>query len=448
MTDLTRSRRLRLAEWLWPALATALITLAVRASDFDLGAQRWIYKIGGGNWSLGDHPFWKLLYAGGTLPASLVVFAALGVFAFSWAMPRLRRWRRAGLFLVLSAVIGPGLIANGILKEHWGRPRPREVIEFGGRHEFEPVLSYHAESHGMSFPCGHATMGFFFLAFYFLLRQRRPGLAQAAVFAALAAGGLMGIARMTQGAHFFSDMIWAAVVCWYTPLLLAFPLGLYREGTAGEEGHQKMPRWLKVALPVLGVGMLGAVLLATPHGEKRTYTLSAPMEDGAPLRLRLELVRGNVAIQPGESLQIDSNSSGHGLPTSKIARNYLEVPDEEDGGVSVTYTERISGWFTELNAELRVGLPWTQLQRLRLDTGEAEVSIVLPETAGRSLIELGPGGGKVRIVTGGKALDIDPLDDPRVRREGAGGAAKERGTYRVRLSPEFAGQLEIMEASP
>ncbi len=39
---------------------------------------------------------------------------------------------RVVLFLVGALALGPGLLVNGILKEHWHRPRPVHVTEFGG----------------------------------------------------------------------------------------------------------------------------------------------------------------------------------------------------------------------------------------------------------------------------------------------------------------------------
>ncbi len=60
------------------------LTVLVRLTGFDLEAERWIYGVGGGSWALGDHPFWKTLYYGGTVPAALAVFAALGLYLSSW----------------------------------------------------------------------------------------------------------------------------------------------------------------------------------------------------------------------------------------------------------------------------------------------------------------------------------------------------------------------------
>ena len=39
---------------------------------------------------------------------------------------------RAVVFLIATMVLAPGLMANVLLKDHWGRPRPIDVTQFGG----------------------------------------------------------------------------------------------------------------------------------------------------------------------------------------------------------------------------------------------------------------------------------------------------------------------------
>ena len=34
--------------------------------------------------------------------------------------------------------IGVGLFTHILLKDHWGRPRPKQVTQFGGTQEFHP----------------------------------------------------------------------------------------------------------------------------------------------------------------------------------------------------------------------------------------------------------------------------------------------------------------------
>ncbi len=44
-----------------------------------------------------------------------------------------------GWFILLTAIIGTGLVVNGIFKGYWGRPRPRETIPFGTEYSFYHV---------------------------------------------------------------------------------------------------------------------------------------------------------------------------------------------------------------------------------------------------------------------------------------------------------------------
>jgi membrane-associated PAP2 superfamily phosphatase len=66
------------------------------------------------------------------------------------------------LLYSLTSIVGAGLIVNALLKEYTGRPRPREVVEFGGNWEYRAALELGIPGQGQSFPCGHCTMGFIF----------------------------------------------------------------------------------------------------------------------------------------------------------------------------------------------------------------------------------------------------------------------------------------------
>lgn len=104
------------------------------------------------------------------------------------------------LFLVL--IIGAGLIVNVVLKDNFGRARPRDVAEFGGHKTFTPAFVVSSECRtNCSFSSGDAAGGFFSLALVFALARRR----RTALVAGLAVGGIESLARISSGAHFFSD---------------------------------------------------------------------------------------------------------------------------------------------------------------------------------------------------------------------------------------------------
>jgi lipid A 4'-phosphatase len=108
---------------------------------------------------------------------------------------------------------------NTILKDYCGRARPFQVSEFGGRRHFTPafVITDQCKTN-CSFVSGDASLGYFGLAFFFVTRRRRVVIASAAVLA----GTLIGLVRMAQGAHFLSDVIFAAVFTFLAGWLLYF----------------------------------------------------------------------------------------------------------------------------------------------------------------------------------------------------------------------------------
>lgn len=448
------------AEWLAPLALLAAATLLIRATDFDAGAQRWIHRAGGGAWTFGEHPFWHGLYEWGTWPAYLVAVGSLVALALSWRLPSLARWRRIFAYLLAAGLMGPVLITNILLKGYWGRPRPRETNEFGGSSAFEPVLSYDPSSGGQSFPCGHATTGFLFFAFYFLLRRHRPGLARAALFASLSLGGLIGVARMTQGGHYASDVVWAAAVCWFVSLGLYHAMGLDRGLARGSATPSPMPRLARLALGVVGAVLVVGILLASPYSERRSYALaatpvaaSAPSADGdgvgaaEGLWLHFRILGGEVEIGPGEEFGIHAEAHGHGFPTSKIGRYYGE--NEREGGRAVLYAERRSGWFRELVAKLQVEVPWERTRRLRLESGAARVRIGFSSGEGVSVLALEGGEGTVVVDAGGARLAVRPEGDPRVVERHRGGLERGNGgLLRIELAPGFGGSVEIVGGEP
>ncbi len=118
-------------------------------------------------------------------------------------------WRldaRALVFVALATALGPGLLVNTALKDHWGRARPAQVEEFGGPLKFTPApLPSDQCPRNCAFVSGHAALGFSLVSFAFLLpagRRRRV-----AVLAALGFGAVVGLARIAGGRHFLSDVV-------------------------------------------------------------------------------------------------------------------------------------------------------------------------------------------------------------------------------------------------
>jgi lipid A 4'-phosphatase len=119
--------------------------------------------------------------------------------------------RNALIFLVAALAIGPGILVNTGLKDHWGRARPYQVEEFGGTRQFTPAPMIAEQcTRNCSFVSGHAAVGFCLVAFAFLLPAGRRR--DIAIAAALAFGALIGLGRIVAGHHFLSDVVDAGLV--------------------------------------------------------------------------------------------------------------------------------------------------------------------------------------------------------------------------------------------
>ena len=113
------------------------------------------------------------------------------------------------LYLGLTSLIGPLLISNIILKNNWGRARPMQVEEFGGKMDFSLPLQFSDQCQtNCSFVAGEpSSMFMIFISLAFIVSTRRFWF----VGAALVLGSLSGLMRMGQGGHFFSDVIFAGL---------------------------------------------------------------------------------------------------------------------------------------------------------------------------------------------------------------------------------------------
>jgi lipid A 4'-phosphatase len=153
--------------------------------------------------------------------SAAVLVATLSYLIASWTIYRHRetivRGRRTALYLLLVLLIGPGLLVNGVFKDHWGRARPSQIVEFGGTKQFTPAaIPADQCPKNCSFVSGHASVGFYFLALGFVLPRRR------ALWLTLGtAFGLgIGLVRIVQGGHFFSDVVFAGIIVYLTALVL------------------------------------------------------------------------------------------------------------------------------------------------------------------------------------------------------------------------------------
>ena len=138
-------------DFLVPLAIALALSLWMAAAGKDLEWQR-AAAGSEGAWPKGDTPFWQFLYKFGPLPATLVCIGAIIGLVAGVASAKWRPWRRVFWYLILLVAIAPGLIANAIFKEYWGRPRPREAA-------FYPIAGARSSRHCASGALGRPPHG-------------------------------------------------------------------------------------------------------------------------------------------------------------------------------------------------------------------------------------------------------------------------------------------------
>jgi len=154
---------------------------------------------------------------GGLVVAGFITFA-VAAFVVKVLLPArpLIIPGRAVIFLVATLAIGPGILVNGIFKDHWSRPRPVQVTEFGGSERFVAWWDPRGTcERNCSFVSGEVAVAAWTLGPAILVPAPwRIAAVGAAVVFTLA----MGFMRMAFGAHFFTDVMFAvlmtALVIW------------------------------------------------------------------------------------------------------------------------------------------------------------------------------------------------------------------------------------------
>jgi lipid A 4'-phosphatase len=195
---------------------------------------------------------WYFLYKYGPIVPSVVLGGFAVALVGGFFAGKLKKHRKMALYALLTAAIGPGLIANAIFKEHWGRPRPYYVAGLGGTAEYLPLFvkgpyvpnpkrierlkkktglfwelyKKHYPQQGLhnSFPSGHAAYAFFLFIFYFILRKTRYR--SLAFWSVMLYAGCLGLGRSVQGRHFPSDILWSAGIAYLTALVLYYLMGM------------------------------------------------------------------------------------------------------------------------------------------------------------------------------------------------------------------------------
>lgn len=179
----------------------------------DLSWTAAFYHEGGRNegWVYGRSAPWSWLYDYGEIPTLILLAVVLAIYTAARLGRVSPEYRKPCLAVVLTVILGPGILVNGIFKGYWGRPRPAEVVMFGGVWDYRTSAQPGVPGKGKSFTCGHCAMAFA-LSSGAVLHPLHRGVALAFFVSGLVYGAVMGVARVAQGGHFPTDVLWSGVI--------------------------------------------------------------------------------------------------------------------------------------------------------------------------------------------------------------------------------------------
>ncbi len=348
--------------WIWP---------------LDLTVQSRFYDPDDG-WFQEKSPIWTALYHFGTLPAILFVLGSLLVFTLSFRLPRFVPWRKLSAYFVLCMVLGPGLLVNTGFKDNWGRPRPRDVENFGGNYNHEKVWHYDATSPGKSFPCGHCSMGFYFLAVALVAGRWRWAVLISGV--SVLYGAAIGGARIAMGGHFLSDVLWAGGFCLLASLGLFFGLRLDRSirYEPKPDASLRLPPIVVIGTSSLAIAAVLFVVLATPY--QRDERFHPDFSDAARFEISLILEGDEHLVRLSDEMtELRSLGNGFGIPGSAI-----KIRTREEKAADEHYfqlKQRRSGWFSELKQRNEMVLPRSQPGFVRIVVKSGRLNLQLENLA-------------------------------------------------------------------
>ena len=364
------------------ALALAS-TVLFSVTDLDVAAARRFYHPELPDpWPVANQPLWSLFYRSAPWVTGSLAVTGVAMLVAGVIRRKSNQLRLYGLFILLCVAVGPGLIVNGILKDHWGRPRPRQIVELGGRLEYVPPL-LPSGTHGKSFPCGHCSVGYLYAVGWWLWRRRRPRWAAGSLAAGTVLGTLLGIGRMAAGGHFLSDVVWSGLIALGVAHILYY-YGL--RVPAREEMRavlypriEQSPR-LKAAVTVaailFGAGIVLGGALATPHHEDLTATVLPADFPAAPEAFEVIVdtldVEVSLVADPSPEIALTGYVHAFGLPTSRIRVSW---EFREEPVPTLRYRVARKGWFTDVDGVARIRLPCQDLRTITVRAGRGDIRV-------------------------------------------------------------------------
>jgi len=352
------------------ALFTAAVTLLFWLTPLDLLIAHAFYvpelaASEHAGWPARESPLVQALYQAAPLLTLSIGLPALGLALLGGLHPRTRPWRRDATVLALTVLLGPGLLVNGIFKEHADRPRPVQTVGLGGTAAYTPPFALPGPlDDGKSLPCGHCSVGFALIALWLVWTGRHLWLARSALALALVLGFALGYARVAAGGHWPSDVLLAAAMSAATAGAVHFgllPVAARLNPVRFQRRWRLLPPTWRLGLAwggglVLVLGLTLGALLATPFEQRLQHQVLIPASTPWSAPELLLPARGQgwpVHLETGADLgdgprQILIEGRFHGFG---LGRGLVLEPEGPH-----RYRLRVRGVFTELHGELWVRL--------------------------------------------------------------------------------------------
>ncbi len=370
--------RIAIYEFIIPLCILIVGTVVCLVTDFDIELSKPYFDESQQKWLGYDAAAIVFFYNWGPLLTAAVAAWGLFYLCASYLHPRFWAKRVVSLFILLSILIGPIIVVNIIVKESWRRPRPRDIIEFGGTHSFRKVLAFgNRDYRGKSFPSGHSSAGFILVLFYFLLKKHHRKASLLALLFAIGWGSWLGYGRIALGGHFFSDNLYAFGINWFVPwFLYYFWLEKYKKKHVNRTPFQKSRNRYMVGASLLiictflfSIRFLFSSPFRIDYSDKTMLLPKRKKEYVVKVRVQ----KGDITIRRGKNHQIHLTTwiNGHAFPGIKA--NRIFKVDESKDLWQLSYDLQPDGFYFEYQSHTAIYVPKDSRIKFDLFTNQGSV---------------------------------------------------------------------------
>ncbi len=167
-----------------------------------------LFYYGSSQFALQSFDLTSILFRDILLPIVLIYILILPIFGRFIKIDKIffnYNFSTKEIFLLWgSQIIGVLIFVNLILKNLWGRARPNDVLQLGGKENFSPWYEItNACESNCSFVSGDASVGFSIIILYLITKKI------IFLYASIVVGFVLGLIRIMAGGHFLSDIFFA-----------------------------------------------------------------------------------------------------------------------------------------------------------------------------------------------------------------------------------------------